>query len=80
MQFTDEQVEFLKQQFNIDVGNEMYKVKDGYVSSDSIFYWLAEAGVEEVSPENFKDHKRNIQNFPHVYQVKFPKYKITYIN
>ena len=55
MNFTTEQVEFLKDVYNIDVSEKMYKIKDGYVCEHSSFYWLSKEGPEEVNKQNFEN-------------------------
>lgn len=79
MQFTKEQVKFLKEKFNIDISDKFYKIKDGYVSKGAIFYWLSEGGPEQVADEDFEEHLYNILRYPDLYQIKYPKFEVTYI-
>ena len=78
MNFTTEQVEFLKEVYNIDVSEKMYKIKDGYVCECSSFYWLSNRGPEEVNKQNFEEHLRNIIFHPELYQTLYPEFEVVY--
>ena len=78
MNFTTEQVEFLKEVYNIDVSEKMYKIKDGYVCECSSFYWLSDGGPEKVNKQNFEQHLRNIICLPEFYQIQYPEFEVVY--
>ena len=78
MNFTTEQVEFLKEIYNVDVSEKMYKIKDGYVGESSSFYWLSERGPEKVSEQNFEEHLSNIICHPECYQILYPEFEVIY--
>ena len=78
MNFTTEQVEFLKEVYDIDISEKMYKIKDGYICEHSSFYWLSKEGPEEVNKQNFEEHLRNIIFHPECYQILYPEFEVVY--
>lgn len=53
-----------------------YKVRDGYVEKGDEFWWLYERGPEKVNSRNWEDHDYNLEDYPEVYQIKEPVYKV----
>lgn len=53
-----------------------YKVRGGYVEKGDEFWWLYEGGPEKVNSCNWEDHDYNLEDYPEVYQIKEPVYKV----
>lgn len=82
MIFTNEQKEFLKEIYNIDISGaeNTYKVRDGYVTVGDTVWWRASTGpVQVIFTEENSPHFENIKANPDLYQIATPQY-VTSIN
>ncbi|SDH10919.1 hypothetical protein SAMN05216466_107131 [Paraburkholderia phenazinium] len=74
--FTDEQLAELETAFGIKRQDSL-PVRDGRVTRESMVWWRALTGPECVRADS-GTHWHNISQFPHVYQITKPIYKIQY--
>lgn len=72
--FTEEQIKFLKETYDIEV-NESIKIRDGYVTKESSVWWWYEYVPEKIIAA---EHWRNIKYYPHLYSIKKPSGKFVY--
>lgn len=82
MNFSQEQVDFIKHKYDIDVSSDVdvYKVRDGYVSIGDKVWWRSAQGPVQVDfVESNLQHFENIKNSPNYYQVSEPTFQISYI-
>ena len=77
--FTKEQIEELSQVFGLDIKSsveEMFKVRDGYVSIGDMVWWHSEDGPKY---DKVCTQVRNIKKYPEYYSINKPEYAIEYI-
>lgn len=74
--FTSEDIQELSRIFGITPVKEKFQVRDGSVTEDDKVWWHGEWGPELVSLDN--DHKRNIKEYPQVYSIEEPRYRVIY--
>lgn len=75
--FTKEQMEWLKDNHNIDLCDlhETLPVRGGDVTKNTMVWWLGEEGPEQVLAEDDWD---NIYEYPNAYSIQEPIYKVVY--
>lgn len=72
--FTPEQIAELATTFDLKP-QQTLPVRDGRVSANTLVWWLSEEGpVEERACMSWD----NIKKFPQLYQLKKPKYIVSY--
>ena len=55
---------------------ELFSVSDGAVTPDCMVWWKSENGPVHALA---RKHKVNIKDFPELYSIAEPKYKVTYL-
>ena len=85
MNFTEDQKEFLKKVYNVDVTNskQILKILDGYAKPGDTVYWHCQEGLNGVGAEEFvykwnSVHRENMINYPNIYSLKKPKIVTSY--
>lgn len=80
MNFTEDQKEFLKKVYNVDVTNseQTLKILDGYATPGDTIYWHCREGLNGKGAEEFVYdwggvHRENMMDYPHLYSIKKPK-------
>lgn len=86
MNFTEDQKEFLKKVYNVNVTNSEHilKILDGYAKPGDTVYWHCQDGLSDGSgAEEFVytwngKHRKNMINFPNIYSLKKPEIVTSY--
>jgi hypothetical protein len=73
--FSSSQIQYLSEVFGIDASEEVLKVSDGFVRKASVVWWKYQFGPENVKAS---EHWVNIKDYPEVYSIKEPKFKVVY--
>lgn len=55
----------------------LFKVRDGWVTADQQVWWWSEEGPQACNAGDL-DHARNMREYPDVYSIKEPSYRIVY--
>lgn len=73
--FSEAQIKYLQEVFQIDATQEVLPVKDGFVKKGDLVWRRGARGPEDIRAENVWD---NIKEFSQYYSIEEPKYKIVY--
>lgn len=76
--FTEEQLAELEVVFGIKRQDSL-PVRDGRVTRDSMVWWRASKGPEQVQADS-GTHWWNISQYPGVYQIEKPAYRVEYLD
>lgn len=74
---TVEDLKQIAEVFGLDMPNTI-KVKDGYVKATDKVWWWAEEGPQFVSLTDHT-HLSNVKDYPEVYSINRPAYKVEYL-
>lgn len=76
---TEDDLKQIAEIFNLTyTPKERLRVTDGYVTEDDMVWWHA-AGGPEHTLAGASSHLANIRNFPDIYSIKKPYYRIEYL-